>query len=68
MQAYSAHVKTLSRAFCWMRILESGLFTTITELAEHENLALTYRIRVPQISLLAPEIVEVLLMDGSHQR
>ena len=44
-------------------MLESGQFTTITELAKHENLALTYMTRVLRLSLLAPDIVEMIL-DG----
>ena len=44
-------------------MLENGQFTTITELAKHENLALTYMTRVLRLSLLAPEIVEAIL-DG----
>jgi hypothetical protein len=42
-------------------MLESGQFTTITELAKHENLALTYMTRVLRLSLLAPDIVEMIL-------
>lgn len=56
-------VKALARAFRWKKMLESGQFTTITELAEHENLALTYMTRVLRLSLLAPDIVEAIL-DG----
>jgi len=59
----STLVKALARAFRWKKMLESGQFTTITELAEHENLALTYMTRVLRLSLLAPEIVEAIL-DG----
>ncbi len=44
-------------------MLESGQFTTITELAKHEKLALTYMTRVLRLSLLAPDIVEMIL-DG----
>jgi hypothetical protein len=61
----STLVKALARAFRWKKMLESGQFTTITELAEHENLALTYMARVLRLSLLAPEIVEVIL-DGQQ--
>jgi len=32
-------VKALARAFRWKRVLESGEFTTIAELAEHEGIA-----------------------------
>jgi len=59
----STLVKALARAFRWKKMLESGRFTTITELAEHEKLALTYMTRVLRLSLLAPEIVEAIL-DG----
>ena len=31
-------VKALARAFRWKRMLESGEFTTVKELAEHEKL------------------------------
>lgn len=59
----STLVKALARAFRWKKMLESGQFTTITELAKHENLALTYMTRVLRLTLLAPEIVEMIL-DG----
>ncbi len=57
----STLVKALARAFRWKKMLESRQFTTITELAKHENLALTYMTRVLRLSLLAPEIVEMIL-------
>ncbi len=57
----STLVKALARAFRWKRMLESGQFTTITELAEHEKLALTYMTRVLRLTLLSPEIVEMVL-------
>ncbi len=59
----STLVKALARAFRWKKMLESGQFTTTTELAKHENLALTYMTRVLRLSLLAPDIVEAIL-DG----
>ena len=58
-------VKALGRAFRWKRMLESGEFTTIAELAEHENIAPSYMTRVLRLTLLAPELVEVIL-DGKQ--
>ena len=58
-----ALVKALARAFRWKRMLESGDFTTITELAEREGIAPSYITRVVRLTLLAPEIVEAIL-DG----
>ncbi len=59
----STLVKALARAFRWKRMLESGEFTTINELAEHEGIAPSYMTRVMRLTLLAPDIVEAIL-DG----
>ncbi len=55
-------VKALARAFRWKRMLESGEFTTTAELADREGIALSYMTRVLRITLLAPDIVESILM------
>jgi hypothetical protein len=54
-------VKALARAFRWKRMLESGEFTTIAELAEREGIAASYMTRVMRLTLLAPDIVEAIL-------
>lgn len=59
-------VKALARAFRWKRMLESGEFATIAELAEHEAIAPSYMTRVLRLTLLAPDIVEAIL-DGEQQ-
>jgi hypothetical protein len=56
-------IKALARAFRWKKMLESGQFTTVTELARHEKLAFSYMTRVLRLTLLAPDIVEMIL-DG----
>lgn len=58
-------VKALARAFRWKRLLESGEYATIAELAEREGIASSYLTRVLRLTLLAPDIVEALL-DGRH--
>lgn len=58
-------VKALARAFRWKRMLESGDFATIAELAEHEGIAPSYMTRVLRLTLLAPYIVETVL-DGAQ--
>ena len=55
--------KALARAFRWKRMLESGEFATIAELAEREGIAPSYMTRVLRLTLLAPDIVEAIL-DG----
>ena len=58
-------VKALARAFRWKRMLESGEFATIAELAEREGIAPSYMTRVMRLTLLAPDIVEAIL-DGKQ--
>lgn len=59
----SALIKALARAFRWKRMLESGEFATIAELAEREGIAPSYMTRVLRLTLLAPDLVEAIL-DG----
>jgi hypothetical protein len=54
-------VKALARAFRWKRMLESGQYTTIAELAEREGIAPSYMTRVLRLTLLAPDIVKSIL-------
>ncbi len=56
-------VKALARAFRWKRMLESGEFTTIAELAEREGIATSYMTRVLRLTQLEPGIIEAVL-DG----
>lgn len=62
----STLVKALARAFRWKRLLESGEFATIAELAKREGIAPSYMTRVLRLTLLAPDIVESIL-DGKQQ-
>jgi hypothetical protein len=63
----SALVKALARAFRWKRMLESGEFATIAELAEREGIAAPYLTRTMRLSHLSPDLVEAIL-DGRQPR
>lgn len=56
-------IKALARAFRWKRMLESGEFATIAELAEREGIAPSYMTRVLRLTQLEPGIIEAVL-DG----
>ena len=56
-------VKALARAFRWKRMLKSGEFATIAELAEQEGIATSYMTRILRLTLLAPDLVEAILDD-----
>ena len=60
-KADSTLVKALARAFRWKRMLESGEFATIADLAECEGIAPSYMTRIMRLTLLAPDIVEAIL-------
>ena len=62
----STLVKALARGFRWKRMLESGDFATIAELAEREGIAPSYMTRLLRLTLLAPDIVEAIV-DGSQE-
>ena len=57
----STLVKALARAFRWKRLLESGEFVNIAELAKREGIAPSYMTRVLRLTLLAPDIIEAIL-------
>ena len=57
----SALLKALARGFRWRKLLETGHFATIQEIAEAENINPSYVSRVLRVTLLAPEIVEAIL-------
>ena len=56
-------IKAVARAFRWRRMLETGRFGTINELAAAEKINSSYVSRVLRLTLLAPDIVEAIL-DG----
>ena len=66
-QADDSLIKALARAFRWKRMLESGKFSTITELAQCERIAAPYLTRVFRLAFLAPDVVEAIL-DGRQPK
>jgi hypothetical protein len=57
----SALLKALARGFRWRKLLETGDFSTLQEIADAENINPSYVSRVVRMTLLAPEIVEAIL-------
>jgi hypothetical protein len=58
-----ALVKALARAHRWQRMLDSGDYGTLAELAAAEGISRSYICRVMRLTLLAPYVVERIL-DG----
>ena len=61
-----ALLKALARAHRWQRMVESGEYASITELAKAKGVNQSYACRVLRLSLLAPSIVTQIL-DGQHE-
>ena len=61
--ADSTLVKALARAFRWRRMMETGRYGTLNELAAAEKINSSYVSRLLRLTLLAPAIVEAIL-DG----
>ena len=57
----SALLKALARGFRWRKLLETGDYATIEEIADAENINSSYVSRVLRMTLLAPEIVDSIL-------
>ena len=57
----SALLKALARGFRWHKLLETGDYATIEEIASAENINPSYVSRVLRMTLLSPEIVEAIL-------
>ena len=55
-------IKVIARGFRWQRMLEDGDYTTLGDLAKAENLNPTYVSRLVRLALLAPDIVEAIMV------
>jgi len=56
-------VKALARAFRWRKLLETGVYATVAEMADAEGINRSYVSRVIRLTLLPPKLVESIL-DG----
>ena len=60
-QVDNAMIKAIARAFRWQKMLESGRYATIKEIAKAEKIDPSYVSRVLRLALLAPPTVEAIL-------
>ena len=56
-------IKAIARGFRWRKLLETGAYGTIDEIAKAEKINPSYVSRVLRLTLLAPTIIEAIL-DG----
>lgn len=53
----------MARRRRWQKLLDRGVYSSVTEIAEAEKINQSYLCRVLRLTLLAPDIVEAIL-DG----
>jgi len=56
-------VKAIARGFRWRKLLETGVHTTVEDIAVAEKINASYVSRVLRLTLLAPDLIEAIL-DG----
>ena len=60
-------VEALARARRWQRMLDQGLYTSVSEIGDAENISKSYVSRILRLALLAPDIVESILAGQANQ-
>jgi hypothetical protein len=56
-------VKALARAWRWQRMLDEGVYTSVSEIGDAETISKSYVSRILRLALLAPDLVEAVLGD-----
>jgi hypothetical protein len=60
-------VKALARAWRWQRMLDEGIYTSVSEIGDTEKISKNYVSRILRLALLAPDIIEMILEGRSDQ-
>jgi hypothetical protein len=60
-------IKALARAWRWQRMLDAGVYSSVSEIGDAENISKSYVSRILRLALLAPDIVEAILAGSTDQ-
>jgi hypothetical protein len=60
-------VKALARAWRWQRMLDEGVYTSVSEIGDAENISKSYVSRILRLALLSPDIIEAILAGRADQ-
>ena len=60
-------IKALARAWRWQRMLDEGIYASVSEISDAENISKSYISRILRLALLAPDIVEAIVADKTDQ-
>jgi hypothetical protein len=65
-QADGTLVKAVARAWRWQRMLDDGVYRSVSEIGDAENISKSYVSRILRLALLAPHIVEAILAGNGY--
>jgi hypothetical protein len=60
-------VKALARAWRWQCMLDEGVYTSVSEIGDTENISKSYVSRILRLALLSPDIIEAILAGKTDQ-
>jgi hypothetical protein len=60
-------VKALARAWRWQKLLDDGVYGSVSEIGDADNISKSYVSRILRLALLAPHIVEAILAASTDQ-
>jgi hypothetical protein len=60
-------LKALARAWRWQRMLDEGVYTSVSEIGDAENTSKSYVSRIVRLALLSPDIIEAILAGRTIQ-
>jgi hypothetical protein len=59
--------KALARAWRWQKLLDEGVYASVSEVGDAENISKSYVSRILRLALLAPDITEAILGGMADQ-
>ena len=60
-------IKALARAWRWQRMLDDGVYASVSDIGDAENISKSYVSRVLRLTLLAPDIIEAIVTGRADQ-
>jgi hypothetical protein len=66
-QPDGTRVKALAQAWRWQRMLDKGIYASVSEIGDAENISKSYVSRILRLALLAPDIVDAILTGSMDQ-
>ena len=60
-------LKALARAWRWQRMLDEGVYTSVSEIGDAENISKSCVSRILRLAQLTPDIIEMILEGQSDQ-